>query len=133
MKAVFLFQSVFPLQDLGKKQKHFFFRILTLRVLKQNVCGLPYKTFPLMLGLHVFEMRESVEAASGSLHCGQCNRPHSVMSVQQSLVRRIVESSSFLDWFLYLNIKLFSPYFYIVYLPNINFINSSYSPRISHL
>jgi len=88
MNAVFLFQSVFPLQDLGKEQKHFFFRILTLRVIKKNVCGLPYKTFPLMLGLRVFELRESVEAVSGSLHRGQCNRPHSVMSVFSTMVQQ---------------------------------------------
>ena len=67
-----------------------------------------------MLGLRVFELRESVEAASGSLHRDQCRRLHSVVSVffstmvQQSLVWRIVEPSSFLDCFLYLNIKFSS-------------------------
>jgi hypothetical protein len=81
MNVIFLFRSVFPLQDLGKEKKYFFFRILTLRVLKQNVCGLLHRTFPLMLGLRVFELRESVEAASGSLQRGQCSILHSVISV----------------------------------------------------
>jgi hypothetical protein len=70
-----------------------------------------------MLGLRVFELLESAAAVSGSLLRGQCSGPHSVMSiffasmVQQSPVRRIVEPSSFLDCFLYLNIKLSSATF----------------------
>jgi hypothetical protein len=85
-----------------------------------------------MLGLRVFELRVSVEAASGSLHRGQCSRLHNVMSVffskmvQQSPVLRIVEPSSFLDCFLYLNIKLSSATF--LYISSTN--DQLYQPII---
>lgn len=39
------FQSVFPLQDLGKEQKYFFFTILTVRVLKKMYVAYRTKRF----------------------------------------------------------------------------------------